>query len=390
MNDTDILQSFFLIFGGAAVIATTALYLRQPMLVAYIALGALAGPFGLALMDDTALLSGIAEIGIIFLLFLVGLDLPIHKLKNMLGESLLTALGTTAVFFSAGAGVILVFGYTVIEALIVGIAMTFSSTILGIKLLPTTVLHHRHIGEIVISLLLVQDLLAIVALLFVGFMGNPTEHHNIAMIGLAVGLPALIVGALLVVRFVLLPLLEKFDEFHEYVFLLAIGWCLTIAQLAHSLGLSYEVGGFIAGVSLATSPIAQYIATNLKPLRDFFLVMFFFTVGASIDLSLLQGVWLPISVLSITVLLVKPLTFTRLLHMQGESLSNAKEVGLRLGQASEFSLLVSYVAIHASLLSMESAVILQAATVLTLLINSYLVVSRYPNPIAANPALRRD
>ena len=234
MNDTDILQSFFLIFGGAAVIATTALYLRQPMLVAYIALGALAGPFGLALMDDTALLSGIAEIGIIFLLFLVGLDLPIHKLKNMLGESLLTALGTTAVFFSAGAGVMLVFGYTVIEALIVGIAMTFSSTILGIKLLPTTVLHHRHIGEIVISLLLVQDLLAIVALLFVGFMGNPTEHHNIAMIGLAVGLPALIVGALLVVRFVLLPLLEKFDEFHEYVFLLAIGWCLTIAQLAHS------------------------------------------------------------------------------------------------------------------------------------------------------------
>ena len=99
----------------------------------------------------------------------------------------------------------LVFGYTVIEALIVGIAMTFSSTTLGIKLLPTTVLHHRHIGEIVISLLLVQDLLAIVALLFVGFMGNPTEHHNIAMIGLAVGLPALIVGALLVVRFVLLP-----------------------------------------------------------------------------------------------------------------------------------------------------------------------------------------
>mgnify|MGYP001414593082 FL=1 len=390
MNDTDILQSFFLIFGGAAVIATTALYLRQPMLVAYIALGALAGPSGLTLVDDTALLSGIAEIGIIFLLFLVGLDLPIHKLKNMLGESLLTALGTTAVFFSAGAGVMLVFGYTVTEALIVGIAMTFSSTILGIKLLPTTVLHHRHIGEIVISLLLVQDLLAIVALLFVGFMGNPTEHHNIAMIGLAVGLPALIVGALLVVRFVLLPLLEKFDEFHEYVFLLAIGWCLTIAQLAHSLGLSYEVGGFIAGVSLATSPIAQYIATHLKPLRDFFLVMFFFTVGASIDLNLLPGVWLPISVLSITVLLVKPLTFTRLLHMQGETLPNAKEVGLRLGQASEFSLLVSYVAIHASLLSMESAVILQAATVLTLLINSYLVVSRYPNPIAANPALRRD
>ena len=390
MNDTDILQSFFLIFAGATVIATTALYLRQPMLVAYIALGALAGPFGLALVDDTALLSGIAEIGIIFLLFLVGLDLPTQKLKNMLGESLLTAFGTTAVFFTAGAGVMFLFGYTVIEAVVVGIAMTFSSTILGIKLLPTTVLHHRHIGEIVISLLLVQDLLAIIALLFIGFLGGTAEQGNLALLSLAAGLPALIIGALFVVRFVLLPLLEKFDEFHEYIFLLAIGWCLTIAQLAHSLGLSYEVGGFIAGVSLATSPIAQYIATHLKPLRDFFLVMFFFTVGASIDLRLLPGVWLPILVLTMVVLLIKPVTFTRLLHMQGESLPNAKEVGLRLGQASEFSLLVSYVAIYASLLSIESAVVLQAATVLTLLLNSYFVVSRYPNPIAADPALRRD
>ena len=389
MNDTDILQSFFLIFGGAAVIATTALYLRQPMLVAYIALGALAGPFGLALVDDTALLSGIAEIGIIFLLFLVGLDLPTQKLKNMLGESLLTAFGTTAVFFTAGAGVMFLFGYTVIEAVVVGIAMTFSSTILGIKLLPTTVLHHRHIGEIVISLLLVQDLLAIIALLFIGFPSTG-DQGNLALLSLAAGLPALIISALLVFRYVLLPLLEKFDEFHEYIFLLAIGWCLTIAQLAHSLGLSYEVGGFIAGVSLATSPIAQYIATHLKPLRDFFLVMFFFTVGASIDLSLLPSVWVPTLVLAMAVLLIKPMTFMRLLHMQGESLPNAKEVGFRLGQASEFSLMVSYVAIHASLLSMESAVVLQAATVLTLVLNSYFVVSRYPNPIAADPALRRD
>ena len=141
-------------------------------------------------------------------------------------------------------------------------------------------------------------ILAIIALLFIGFLGGTAEQGNLALLSLAAGLPALIIGALFVVRFVLLPLLEKFDEFHEYIFLLAIGWCLTIAQLAHSLGLSYEVGGFIAGVSLATSPIAQYIATHLKPPRDFFLVMFFFTVGASIDLRLLPGVWLPILVLT--------------------------------------------------------------------------------------------
>ena len=134
MTDPNILQSFFLIFSGAVLVATLALYARQPMLIAYIALGCLVGPYGIALVDDTALLAGIAEIGIIFLLFLVGLDLPTHKLKNMLGESLLTGLGTTAVFFSAGAAVMLGFGYSVTEAIIVGIGITFSSTILGIKL----------------------------------------------------------------------------------------------------------------------------------------------------------------------------------------------------------------------------------------------------------------
>ena len=390
MADTDILTSFFIIFSGAAVIATAALYTRQPMLVAYIALGAMLGPFGLGFLNDTTLLANIAETGIIFLLFLVGLDLPTQKLKNMLGESLLTALGTTVVFFTAGAGVMLGFGYSATEAAIVGIGVTFSSTILGIKLLPTTVLHHRHVGEIVISLLLVQDLLAIIAILLIGYLGAGPSQSNQELMMLALGLPALIAGALVVVRLAILPLLAKFDAFHEYIFLLAIGWCLTIAFAAHSLGLSFEIGGFIAGVSLATSPIAQYIANHLRPLRDFFLVLFFFTVGASIDLGLLGSLWVPITALALVVLLIKPWTFQRLLQAQGESPHTAQEVGWRLGQASEFSLLVSYMALSAGLLGTAGATILQTATVATLLVNSYWVVSRYPNPIAADPALRRD
>ena len=390
MANTDILTSFFLIFAGAAVVATAALYTRQPMLVAYIILGALLGPFGVGLLNDTALLANIAETGIIFLLFLVGLDLPTQKLKNMLGESLLTALGTTMMFFSAGAGVMLGFGYSLTEAAVVGIGVTFSSTILGIKLLPTTVLHHRHVGEIVISLLLVQDLLAIIAILLIGYLGSGPSNSHQELLMLVFGLPALIAAALVFVRLAILPLLAKFDAFHEYIFLLAIGWCLTIAFASHSLGLSFEIGGFIAGVSLATSPIAQYIANHLKPLRDFFLVLFFFTVGASINLGMLSSLWMPIIVLACVILLVKPWTFQRLLAAQGETPDSAKEVGLRLGQASEFSLLVSYMALGAGLLSTAGATILQTATVITLLVNSYGVVSRYPSPIAADPALRRD
>ena len=136
-----ITESFFLIFTGAAVFATAALYTRQPLLVAYIALGALIGPHGLALVSDPELLSEIAEIGIIFLLFLVGLDLPPAKLKNMAGEGFLTALITTVVFFLIGFSLMLAFGFTTSEAIVTGVAVTFSSPIIGLKLLPTTVLH---------------------------------------------------------------------------------------------------------------------------------------------------------------------------------------------------------------------------------------------------------
>ena len=142
MLSSGIIESFFLIFTGAAVLATVALYTRQPVLIAYILVGCLLGPHGFKLVSDPRLLSEIAQFGIIFLLFLVGLDLPPNKLRHMAGKTVLTALGSTVVFFAVGFGVMAAFGFTVIEAVITGIAVTFSSTIIGIKLLPTTVLHH--------------------------------------------------------------------------------------------------------------------------------------------------------------------------------------------------------------------------------------------------------
>ena len=146
----------------------------------------------------------------------------------------------------------------------------------------------------------------------------------------------------------------------------------------------------IAGISLATSPIALYIADNLKPLRDFFLVLFFFTVGAGINIAMLATLWAPVSILAIVLVLLKPPVFRWVLQNQSTPKPVAKEVGVRLGQASEFSLLVSYVAISAGLISTEAAFVLEAATVLTLLLSSYWVVTRYPSPVATDPALRRD
>ena len=389
MPHPDLINSFFIIFAGAAGLATVALFSRQPMLIAYILLGCLIGPFGLSLIDQNELLTEIAEIGIIFLLFLVGLDLQPSKLKNMLAESMLTALGTSILFFAMGASIMLATGFSYTEAWVVGLAMTFSSTILGIKLLPTTALHHRHIGEMVVSLLLIQDLLAILAILLLTGLGNDLAGITRSLMAIFVGLPLLIGGAYLMVRFVLLTLISKFDAFHEYIFLLAIGWCLSLASIAEKMGLSFEIGGFIAGVSLATSPIAQYIAEHLKPLRDFFLI-FFFSVGASLNVVLLQEVWLATIILAVVTVIVKPRVFAYLLVLQKEDKDASKEVGFRLGQASEFSLLLSYIAISNALISSSAAVVLQTATILTLIGSSYLVVSRYPSPIASDPALRRD
>lgn len=317
MLDHGIIYSFFLIFTGAAVLATAALYTRQPLLVAYVALGCLIGPNGLALVADPDLLREVAEIGIIFLLFLVGLDLPPGKLKNMAGEGLLTALITTAVFFGIGFGLMKAFGFTNAEAIITGVAVTFSSTIVGIKLLPTTILHHRHVGEIVITLLLIQDLLAIFALVLIGGYGESLSA-TLSSLGTAfLALPVLVLAAFLAVRYLLLPLITRFDAFHEFIFLIAIGWCLGFASAAAYAGLSFEIGAFVAGVSLATSPISQYIAEHLRPLRDFFLVMFFFSVGAELNMGLLMEVFFPTILLAMALIAVKPATFALSLKMQG-------------------------------------------------------------------------
>ena len=383
--------SFFLIFSGAAVFASLALYTRQPLIIAYIALGACIGPYGLSLVTDLNLLSDIGHVGIIFMLFLLGLDMQPQALWATFRKSTVVAMFSSAIFLGMGYGVALLFGYSQMDALIVGAAMMFSFTIIGIKLLPTTVLHHRHIGELMIGLLLLQDLLAIIVLMVL-FSAVSTDGAGMGT-KLAISLlslPLLAGAAFLAVRYILLPLITRFDRFHEYIFLLALGWCLGMAEAAKALGLSEEIGAFIAGISIATSPISQYIAVNLKPLRDFFLILFFFSVGARFDLAMLGQVWAPALLLGALVLGLKPVVYRFLLKGVSEKRILAWDLGFRLGQASEFSLLIAYVAIGSALISEQASLLIQATTIITLLASSYIVVLNYPNPIAISDRLRRD
>jgi Kef-type K+ transport system membrane component KefB len=391
MDPGSITFSFFLIFSGAALFASLALYTRQPLIIAYVALGACIGPYGLSLVTDLNLLSQIGHIGIIFLLFLLGLDMQPQALWSTLRKSTVVAVFSSLVFMGAGYAVTRAFGFSHTDALIVGASLMFSSTIIGIKLLPTTVLHHRPIGELMIGLLLLQDLLAIIVLIVLFAAAEGADQPmGAALAASLINLPLLAGGAVLAVRWIVLPLITRFDRFHEYIFLLAIGWCLGMAEAASALGLSEEIGAFIAGISIATSPISQYIAVNLKPLRDFFLILFFFSVGARFDVSLLGGVLVPAAVLSLLVLALKPVTYRFLLAGVSEKRSLAWDLGFRLGQGSEFSLLIAYVAASSLLISEQASLLIQAITIITLLVSSYIVVLNYPTPIAISDRLRRD
>ena len=387
--DSGITFTFAVIFLGAAVLSSLALYARQPIIIAYIALGVALGPQGAGLVPDTNLVSGAGHVGIILLLFLLGLDMKPSALWNSLRQSTLVAVFSTLIFGAAGYAMSRFFSFNHLDSLLTGAALVFSSTIIGIKLLPTTVLHHKHLGELMIALLLFQDVMAIVVLVLMEGVGGG-DYSADALLMPLVTLPLLALLSWASVKTILLTLIQRFDRYHEYIFLLSIGWCLGMAELAILMGLSAEIGAFVAGVSIASSPIAQYIAISLKPLRDFFLVVFFFSVGSGLDLEALPKVAVPAVAMAAFFLLVKPLVYQWLVRGIFEEPKLAWNLGLRLGQCSEFSLLIAFLGTAKGLLSADAATVIQACTILTLLLSSYVVVLRLPNPIAISDTLRRD
>ncbi len=389
MLEHDLIYSLFLIFTGAAILSTIALLTRQSMMVAYMLLGILLGPWCLKLVGDAQLVRHVGDIGIIFLLFLLGLHLPPQKLMHMLKKVSLVGLVSSLIFALCGFFVGQLFHYSVVDSFVIGVAMMFSSTIIGIKLLPTTVLHHQHTGEVMISVLLLQDLIAILVLLF---MHAVTAGGLLTadILWVVIGFPSILLFAYLFERFVLLRLFSKFNRIKEYMFLIAIAWCLSLAELAGLLGLSQEIGAFIAGVSLASSPISIYIAESMKPVRDFFLVMFFFSVGAAFNLHYLSLVMLPAIILVLLLFFLKPITYSYLLRRVSETRQVATEVGWRLGQVSEFSLIIAYVGLESKLIGPASGYLIEATTILSFIVSSYIVVIRYPTPVSLSDRLRRD
>jgi Kef-type K+ transport system membrane component KefB len=391
MHDSDLIFVFFVIFFGASVFATIALFTRQTLIIAYLLLGALVGPYGFKIISSTEVMMQISNIGIIFLLFLLGLNLQFKSLMKIFNKTLLVTIGSSIIF---GVSIFLLcgyYGFSQSESLLISASLIFSSTIICLKLLPTTALHHQDIGNIVIGVLLLQDIIAILVMTILGIVSVGMDHFGyLELLGIIFSLPILICVGYLVEKHLLHFLLRKFNRISEYIFLLAIGWCLAMSQLAVSLGAPAEVGAFIGGVILASSPISPYIYESLKPLRDFFLIVFFFSVGASFNFHLIGGLFPMIMMISVFILFFKPIVYWLLLLIFKEERKTAWEVGIRLGQASEFSLLIAFLAYQSAIISDKGFIVIQAVTVLSFIFSSYFVVLRLPNPIAISDKLRRD
>lgn len=389
-----LLVDLSLVLVGSAVLAWLAARLRQPIIVAYVLCGVLIGPFGLGLVGEVEFITGLARLGVTLLLFLAGIVLHPRHLVALLRKTTVVTLLSCSFSFVLAWAFALRWGWPMGEAAVVGLALMFSSTILVVKLLPTTALHQEPIGAVCISILVAEDILAVAVLVVLGGLG-PQETVSWVQVSLKVAALALrtgvlVLGTALLERYLLRPWMKSIDRFHEEIFVTGLAWCSVVALTAHWLGLSFEVGAFIAGVTLARQPVSLFISEKLKPLRDFFLVLFFFAIGAALDPRTLGPVVVPGLILAGALLVLRPLVFWVLLRLVGEPRVRSPEAALRLGQASEFALLIAFFGQRWGVLSSRAGQLIQFTTIITLVASSYLVTYLLPTPIGTSTRLQRD
>jgi Kef-type K+ transport system membrane component KefB len=382
---------------GSSVLAWLACQGRQPVILGYFLCGLLLGPVriqlfsGLGAPDVTPSVGALGEIsrlGVMLLLFLAGLVLHVDRLRTFFRTAIVVTLAKCLLTWALMFAFLIAWQFEVRDSLIASVALMFSSTILVVKLLPTTTLHQKHMGSICIAVLIAEDLLAVVALLFVG--SSPESGLRELLLGLPLRLVLLVAVAVAGEQFVLRRMMRRSDTYNEVLVMLCLGWCVGIALLAQTLGVPYEIGAFVAGVSIARGRIALVFSEQLKPLRDFFLMFFFFVLGFGFELSQLRHIWLPALLAAGVIAGLRPFLLEWLFRRMGEERAFARETGFRLGQASEFALIIAVVATQGNYLSPQMASLVKLATVLSMLVSSYLVVLQYPTPIGVQPGLQRD
>jgi Kef-type K+ transport system membrane component KefB len=368
---------FSLLLGIAALIGFIGLRLRQPLIVSFIAVGILVGPAVLDIISSGDKLDLLAHMGIAILLFVVGLKLDIHIIKNMGMVALATGLGQVIFTSVVGYFIALLLGMEHITALYVAVALTFSSTIIIVKLLSDKREIDTLHGKIAIGFLIVQDIVVVLVMIGLTALGSSAETET------SMGLRALEVvfkGAFmllmvaLLMKYIIPQLLKYLAKSPEMLILFAIAWAVLGASAGAKLGFSQEVGAFLAGITIASTPYRDMIAARLVSLRDFLLLFFFISLGASLDMSLLGAQIFPSILLSLFVLIGNPLIVMIILGYMGYRKRTGLLAGFTVAQISEFSLILAALGLSLGHIQDEAMGLITLVGLITISASTYMII----------------
>lgn len=359
----------------AAVFAILARLLRQPLIVGYILAGIFSGPYFLNILQSEEFIELFSRIGITALLFIVGLHLSPKVIREVGKVSLITGVGQVVFTSVIGFFIALVLGIERIAAFYIAIALTFSSTIIILKLLSDKGDLNKLYGKISIGFLLIQDVIAIIILLLIPSFSNTSDPDIIYTIGL---LLLKGIGILLVLYFIsgfIMPKASKFTAASgELLFLFSIAWGFGLASLFYILGFSVEIGALIAGVTLSMTPFAYEIGARLKPLRDFFIVLFFVLLGSQMVFDNVNILIFPAIILSLFVLIGNPVIVVILMNLLGYKRRTGFMAGLTVAQISEFSLILAALGFSIGHLSREILSLVTIVGLITIVGSTYFIL----------------
>lgn len=369
----NIFPGLSLVIVVATLVALIMRLIGQPLIIGHIITGILVGPAILHLAKSPETLTTFSNIGIALLLFVIGLSLNPKIFREIGRVATINASAQIIVVGTAGwlAGQLL--GFSKVESLFIGMALVFSSTIIALKLLSDKKEQTRLYGKITVGILLFQDAVAAIALMLVASAG---EHRSVSLIPLVwLIIKALTVGGLMYLFST--KLLARWQNViagsPEFLFLAAIGWGFGSAALFSKLGLSLEVGALFAGICLAPLFFAQEVAARLRPLRDFFMLVFFITLGAGISFTNL-GSLLPIILLcSAVVILIKPLVVLVTMSLMGYTRRTSFKTAVSLAQLSEFSIVITVLGVQEGLISQRIAVLVTFVALISIAASAYLI-----------------
>ena len=374
----------------AAVVGFLANLLRQPLIVAYIFVGILLGPAFLGLVSASDEIELLAKFGIAILLFLVGLKLDISLIRSTGLVALTTGVAQVLITMGIGFLIVLAWGFEWIPALYVALALAFSSTIIIIKVLSDKRELDRLHGQIAVGVLIVQDMLVIVAMVVIASMGSPDgADEPTSLLVTLVGSVIFLAAVALLARYVVPRLLSVLARSQELTLLFGVGWAMSLAGTSQLLGLSMEIGAFVAGVALASTPYRESLSARMVSLRDIMILFFFIELGTSLSFEDAGSQILLAAILSLFVLVLKPLIVMVIMGALGYRSQVSFKAGFALAQISEFSLIL--IALGYSLGQVDSEILslVTLVAIITITLSTYFILySDKLYPLAA-PLLRR-